>query len=375
MAPPDVALGAAPGTLELARCARSKLEGLWNLARADRLPSAMLFVGPRGVGKFKAARWFAQGLLCERGVPEPSQQPCGACAACKLCASDQHPDLFVLDAMAEGEASIKLERIVARGDAERASIEEFLSLRAARGGWKLIVVRELERAGHGQMEVQNALLKMLEEPRPRTCFVLETSQASRLLDTIKSRLVPVVFERLGAEEFARVVRQLGCAPTPALVEWSQGSPGRALEWQHLDLEGVIAGLEAVAKGELGALSVARALLALEASQPAPGEASAKKPKKAPSESARARERVRSVLELALEWTAQRSRAALLQGAAFDMLRTKARLDPLLEALEMLERNVDPALVLERALLALAPDAPSGGAHGMTAQPKTERAPA
>ena len=69
------------------------LEGLWRAAGAGRLPHALLFEGPQGIGKFAAARRLAQGLFC-RGGPA---RPCGRCDTCKKAASDNHLDLFVLD--------------------------------------------------------------------------------------------------------------------------------------------------------------------------------------------------------------------------------------------------------------------------------------
>src|SRR6267142_7026243 len=53
---------------------------------AGRLPQALLFEGPRGVGKQRLALWLAQCLMCDKGA-------CGECQACRLVATLQHPDV------------------------------------------------------------------------------------------------------------------------------------------------------------------------------------------------------------------------------------------------------------------------------------------
>src|SRR5690349_5590888 len=60
--------------------------GLWRAAAANRLPHALLFQGREGLGKFRAARALAQGLLCASGPRETG--PCGTCGACKRFLAD-----------------------------------------------------------------------------------------------------------------------------------------------------------------------------------------------------------------------------------------------------------------------------------------------
>ena len=90
------------------------LEGLFRAARAGRLGHALLFHGPEGVGKFLAAHELARGLLCERG-PAPA---CGSCAACRWLAAGSHADLFVIDALEEGEEQILVDRVRAGGESD-----------------------------------------------------------------------------------------------------------------------------------------------------------------------------------------------------------------------------------------------------------------
>src|SRR5206468_4261271 len=67
---------------------RNRLAGA---VAARRLPQALLFEGPSGVGKQRLALWLGQALLCERGPG--SGEGCGACRACKLVLNLSHPDV------------------------------------------------------------------------------------------------------------------------------------------------------------------------------------------------------------------------------------------------------------------------------------------
>jgi DNA polymerase-3 subunit delta' len=338
---------------------------LWRAAREGRLPTALLFCGPRGIGKFRAARALAQGLLCRTGVPAEGATPCGGCGACLQVASGAHADLFVLDAAARDEAHLKLEHFIPRESGAGESVAEFLALRAREGGAKVLIVREAERTAHSQNEVQNALLKLLEEPRPGTLWVLETSRPTSLLETVRSRLVAVRFERLSDSELAQALEREGHSLAPELLRWARGSPGAALELERQGVQALLPLLLGALRGELAPLEAARAALAAEGSGAA-GEGSAL---------ARARARARCALELAQDLLADAQRAAA--GVAADTLaygelvsglpaggagERRARMEALWQAFAQLERNLDPGLVLERAWLSLAPSRPGAPAH-------------
>jgi DNA polymerase-3 subunit delta' len=84
------------------------------------------------------------------------------------------------------------------------------------------------RAAHElTVSAANALLKTLEEPRPRVHFILITSQPRRLLDTIRSRSLPVRFGPLPESAIASILRARGQVDTVAAL--AEGSAGRALE--------------------------------------------------------------------------------------------------------------------------------------------------
>jgi DNA polymerase-3 subunit delta' len=342
------------------------IAGLWKAARADRLAHALCFVGSAGIGKFLAAEWLALGLLCERGPVRgrgreiAPEAPCGSCGACKRARADSHPDVFVLDVECENaerpqselEEQIRVHRIARRSDDGEPALADFLSLRAAEGGWRIVLVREAERANE---EAQNALLKTLEEPGERVLIVLETARLDLLLQTTLSRCVRVAFGPLAPADARAVLEQCGIAGAQAeqLARWARGSPGRAL---RLARENAARQLElacAVAGGEL--LPAAALAELAELAGEFPGETPA----------ALLRARARSFLDLVLELLLDAERAAagldpsaLAHGAratalaALPAAARERRLAEVLAARQDGERNLAGDALLERALLAL-----------------------
>ena len=325
------------------------LEGLFRAAAARRLAHALLFHGPEGVGKFLAARTLAAGLLCERG-PAPA---CGACAACRWVAAGSHADLFVLDALEEGEEQILVERVRAGGASEQGTtLGDFLALRPREGGWRVVLVRDAQRLNNA---AQNSLLKTLEEPGERVLIVLETARLDLLLSTTLSRCVRVAFGPLAPADARAVLARSGLAGGEAeqLVRWAHGSPGHALRLRRENAARQLEIACAVARGELATGAALEELLELE------GEFAGK------TDAALLRARARSFLDLVLGLLHDAERVAagldaagLAHGARAGELaagpaaRRERRLAEVLGARQDVERNLAGEALLERALLAL-----------------------
>lgn len=334
------------------------LRGLWRAARAKRLPHALLFRGAAGIGKFAAARRTALGLLCERAASDGS--PCEVCGACKRALKGNHGDVFTVDVRDE-DASVRSEelrigRFVPRDEPywRGTSVEEFLSLRPSEGGWRVVIVREVERANH---HTQNSMLKMLEEPPDGVLWLLETSEDEALLPTIRSRCTCVEFARLelALVEQLLVEAEPGLAHASELARWSRGSPGRAIDLARrsgFELRALALG---TLTGRVAPFEAARAAWELD------GEFSGKTPKAAE------RERARFAFDLWLELL--RDVLAYGTGVPVDELahadagrglekavlaRVPLSIERLLELRGDVELNVDPPALLERGLLALAP---------------------
>jgi DNA polymerase-3 subunit delta' len=169
---------------------------------------AWLFTGPPGSGRSVAARAFATAVLC-------ADQGCGQCPSCRQVAAGSHPDLLLVrpDGLSYG---VKQTRE--------------LVLRAATapvyGRWRVILFEDADRATE---QAANALLKAIEEPAPRTIWLLCAPSAADLPTTIRSRCRLVSLRIPPTSAVADVLTAEGVGPVVALdaARAAQGHIGRA----------------------------------------------------------------------------------------------------------------------------------------------------
>jgi DNA polymerase-3 subunit delta' len=174
------------------------------------LAHAWLITGPAGSGRSVAARAFAAALQCTA-----SQVGCGGCQACRLVLSGNHPDvaLVVPEGLSLGVGSV---RALVR-DATGAPV---------RGRRRVLVLEDADRLTD---EAAAALLKSLEEPAPRTVFVLCAPSAEDLPPTVRSRCRSVTLRVPAPADVAEVLRREGVDPAVAAfaAAAAQGHVGRA----------------------------------------------------------------------------------------------------------------------------------------------------
>ncbi len=146
-------------------------EPLSQALRTGRLHHAYLFSGPRGCGKTSSARILARSLNCEKG---PTPDPCGECQSCRDLAPDGAGSIDVIEIDAASHGGVD----DARDLRERA----FFAPVASR--FKVYVIDEAHMVSSAGF---NALLKLVEEPPDYVKFVFATTEAEKVLGTIKSR--------------------------------------------------------------------------------------------------------------------------------------------------------------------------------------------
>ena len=217
------------------------IAGLQRLLTGARRPHALIFEGPRGVGRRTTAEALAAVLLCGQPVRKPNGrladvaetiEACGTCEDCRMTAAGGHPDFHTVtkEMAAYHDSSAVRNRVMQELGIE--VVRQFLiapaNQAAARGHGKVFVVREAELMS---IPAQNALLKTLEEPPPGVTSILLTRSAQLLLPTTLSRCALV---RFGPLPVAIVTDRLianGLDPAEAAfwATFTDGSIGRAMD--------------------------------------------------------------------------------------------------------------------------------------------------
>ncbi len=142
------------------------------IVKSGRMPHAFLVECEDAALAFSAAQYLSAVSLCEG-----DNKPCGSCRACRLLAGDNHPDVTVVESES-GKKSISVSAIrELRSDA---------FVRAHSDGGKVFIIKDAHKMN---VQAQNALLKVLEEPPTEVHFVLTVNSRARLLETVVSRCV------------------------------------------------------------------------------------------------------------------------------------------------------------------------------------------
>ncbi|TSD64210.1 DNA polymerase III subunit delta' [Aeromicrobium piscarium] len=178
-------------------------------ASAHGMTHAWLFTGPPGSGRSTAAVAFAAALQCDRGG-------CGECRSCQTARAGSHPDITVINT--DG---------LSIGVAEAREIVRTAALHPAVGRWQILIVEDADRLTD---QAANALLKSVEEPSPRTIWMLCAPAVEDVITTIRSRCRPVLLRTPSVEAITRLLVErdgLEAEAAHAAAAASQGHIGRA----------------------------------------------------------------------------------------------------------------------------------------------------
>jgi DNA polymerase-3 subunit delta' len=198
---------------------------------SGRMHHAWLLVGPEGIGKATLAYRFARAALAEGDRAEARDANDPGHPIFRKVASLSHPNLLLIR-RSWVEKSKRYSQWI--GVEEVRRLRAFLGHSAGEQGWRVVMV---DRADELNQNAANALLKALEEPPPKTLFLLISSAEGRLPVTIRSRARTLRVTLLGEDDLTAAVRaalardgQEADAETLATaVGLSQGSVRRALE--------------------------------------------------------------------------------------------------------------------------------------------------
>jgi len=166
------------------------------LARAVRsgtLPPSLVFAGPEGVGKKRAAYALAQALNCLEPVDNEAageRDACGTCPACGRISRGLHPDVLLIR-----RADDKSEIVIS----QMRELVRQVGYRPFEGRSRVVIIDDADELG---TDSQDALLKTLEEPPARNVFVLVTSRPNLLSTTVRSRCCVLRFAPVAAVEIA-----------------------------------------------------------------------------------------------------------------------------------------------------------------------------
>lgn len=166
-------------------------ESLKRLVSSGKIPHALLFSGPKGSGKTSAARILAKIVNCERRTK--NYEPCNKCDQCISITKGANIDVIELDAASH------------RGIDDVRALRDAVKLSPAKARKKVYIIDEAHML---TLEASNALLKTLEEPPPHVVFILATTNPEKLIETIRSRTVNIVFKKAQSEEIIRSLNRV-----------------------------------------------------------------------------------------------------------------------------------------------------------------------
>ncbi len=228
------------------------VRALQGMLRRERVPSALLFTGPRGIGKYALARMFAQAANCERLRGDF----CGECSSCLRVARLANPGKLIEAGLTErGESAdaAAVERtplIIETHPDVWLIVPDPVRLRTpvARPMIRVGQLRAVQRAAYFQPQGRRRLfildgadtmrwddadlfLKILEEPPESSTLILLAQRPDSLQPTIRSRCLQFHFAPVPVDQIETFLKRrtdVKVAKPELVAQLSGGSPGAAL---------------------------------------------------------------------------------------------------------------------------------------------------
>jgi len=214
---------------------------LRNAIETGQVHHAYLFVGSRGTGKTSMAKMLAACLNCERG---PTVDPCGQCESCRSIAAATSLDVIEMDAASNNSVD------------DIRDLRDSVQFAPVSGRWKVYI---LDEAHMLTPQAWNAFLKTLEEPPPRTVFVLATTEAHKVMATVVDRCHRFDFHRPSVDQLATVIARVAEKEQISITPDARTLVARGATGSYRDALGTLEQLLTYAGDEITGADVAAVL--------------------------------------------------------------------------------------------------------------------
>jgi len=210
-----------------------------------RLAHAFLFAGPRGIGKTTLARILARAANCTKRGSQA--EPCNRCDSCQAIQTGRSLDVIEIDAASQTGVDNVRENII-QSTRSTPTISQY----------KIFIIDEVHMLS---LAAFNALLKVLEEPPAHVIFILATTEAHRIPETIISRTQRFDFKKLSAADMVTRLRKIAQAEKRELGDGVAERIARLASGSMRDAEGLLGQLftfkEKTITGELADIILPR----------------------------------------------------------------------------------------------------------------------
>lgn len=228
------------------------LASLRQFADSGRMPHALMFYGAKGIGKHTLADYTAMMYVCG----DRPNAPCMNCSACKRAEQHIHPDIVYPVPI--------IEETYRKPSCSKSMVDlmrEFISscyIKPNDGDVRVIIFEHLDALS---VQMQNTLLKFIEEPLDFNRYIFLAENRSHVIQTVLSRVTSVEVDPADKSEFSRALTDNGIEPSRCgeLYDLFAGNVGAALGYERAGgdvpyLTAALAACDAVAdKNEYGCL--------------------------------------------------------------------------------------------------------------------------